>query len=155
MNESLDTTRIEASLSRAVRDVMAEMAFIDAEPRIHDPAEAGASWESRVAIDALKPISCRLELRSPASLIARIVDILFGDEAGADRNQGDSILEILNVMAGSFLADYYGPGAEIKLELPQYVYSSDGEEGEAIAVLDFDVEGLPLRATLSSIRYRY
>jgi hypothetical protein len=155
MNDSLDPARAEASLAKAVSSVMADMAFIDAELLPRGSGRPEGAGESRVAIDVLKPVSCRLELRSPAALVERIVEILFADGAGTSRNQGDSILEIMNVIAGSFLADYFGSGVEFKLELPQYVYSSDGAEGEQIAALDFDVEGIPLRATLSSIRYRY
>jgi len=66
------------------------------------------------ALDVLKPLSCRMEILLTRPLADRIVDILYGeadiefkdDKTKApplsNRNRDDSILEILNVLAGNF-----------------------------------------------------
>jgi hypothetical protein len=131
-----------------------------------------AQPEARAAIDALEPVSCSIELRMGDSLRRRISDILFsGQAAGGSANgdaSDDALLELLNVIAGSFLTDYFGPGGEIKLDLPRYLYFGDDAastgrevpEGQSsgsrvVAELDLDAEGEPLKAVLSSVRYRY
>ena len=36
---------------------------------------------------------------------------------------------MLNVAAGVFLTSYFGPGEDIKLELPQYLFFSEAPRG--------------------------
>lgn len=165
MMESFDPARASAALAESVQTVLADMAFLDAEPRPAGSATLGPE-ENRVAIDVLKPASFRLELRMHPEFAARAASIILCEEPAGDSASGearssgeargdDTVLEILNVIAGSFVTKYYGPGAEPRLELPHFKYIADGTEGQEICSLDFDVEGLPLRVILSSIRYRY
>jgi hypothetical protein len=152
MNDTLDPARAATILMETLSSTFADMAFIDVEPArargalILDPV--------RAAIDVLKPVSCRLEIECPASLKERIEATLF-QGLGEGGNEADSLLEMLNVAAGVFLTAYFGPGADIKLELPEYLYFSDGSEGEVLAEAAGDAEGVPLRAVLRSVRYRY
>lgn len=152
MNDTLDPARAAGILMEAFSSTFADMAFIDVEPAkdkgalILDPV--------RAAIDVLKPVSCRLEIECPASLKAKLEENLFQGQVGGG-GESDSLLEMLNVAAGVFLTAYFGPGADIKLELPEYLYFSDGSEGEVLAQAAGDAEGVPLRAVLRSVRYRY
>lgn len=159
MTESFDPARAAAALTESVQTVLADMVFLDAEPR---SAEGGPEFgDNRAAIDVLKPASFRLELRMTPDFAAKVAAIILCDEtagsepsAGASRGD-DTILEILNIIAGTFVTRYFGAGTVPRLELPQFKYFADGTEGREICSLDFDVEGLPLRVILSSIRYRY
>jgi hypothetical protein len=165
MSEAIDPAKAAAALMQALSSTFAEMAFIDVEPVA--PGRAGPDRFSakatsfvRAAIDVLRPVSCRIEIECQASLKERIEATLFQerrDEApGEDeKNREDSLLEILNVISGVFLTAYFGPGPDIKLELPQYLYFSDGSEGAILAEAAADAEGDPIRAVLRSIRYRY
>ena len=166
MTEPFDPSRAAPMLEAAVSRVFADMAFIDAE-RSPRPAQV-AQPEARAAIDALEPARCSIELRMGDSLRRRIADILFSGQAGSGEASDDALLELLNVIAGSFLTDYFGPGGEIKLDLPRYLYFGDeaalpgrdaqggpGGGSRVVAELDLDAEGEPLKAILSSIRYRY
>lgn len=170
MTEPFDPSRAAPMLGAAVSRVFADMAFIDAGPA---PRPRGMSQpEARAAIDALEPASCSIELRMGDSLRRRIADILFSGQAASGAGNGDAsddaLLELLNVIAGSFLTDYFGPGGEIKLDLPRYLYFGDeaasagrdaqggmGSGSRVVAELDLDAEGEPLKAILSSVRYRY
>jgi hypothetical protein len=156
MSETIDAARAAAILMEALQATFADMAFIDVEPIREGgpPPPPAAPAPLRVAIDVLKPVSCRLEIECPVSLKRRIEETLFQGE-GEGRNQEDSLLEILNVATGLFLTSYFGAGADIKLELPQYLFFSDGSEGEILAEAAGDAEGERLRAALRSIRYRY
>lgn len=155
MNEAFDQRRARALLAETISSVFADMAFIDLEASAPGRADASALSEVRAAIDVLKPISWRIELGCSRALKSRIEETLRlgGGEAGQDT--GDSILEMLNVAAGAFLTSYFGPGAAIKLELPQYLFIPEDEPGEALAEAVCDAEGEPIRALLRSVRYRY
>lgn len=176
MNErdGIAAGRVQVALSAAVGAVFADMAFLDAScvPATSGaPAdEAGAGGEGaaaceldvRAAIDILKPLSCSLELRMPRSLSDAIKDTLgAGDEAGSSDGPptDDAVLEMVNVLAGAFLSEYFGSGAPIKLELPQYLYEGLEDEaparGEPLAMLRCDAEGRPFEAYIHSVRYRY
>lgn len=151
MTESFDPARTSAALSETLQTVLAEMAFLDAEPRPSGSAPVHPE-ESRAAIDVLKPASFRLELHMHPDFAAKAASIILCD----DTPRGDdTVLEILNVIAGGFVTRYFGAGTVPRLELPHFKYFADGTEGQEICSLDFDVEGLPLRVILSSIRYRY
>lgn len=184
--DGIDAGRVKTALSAAVGTVFADMAFIDAtcspamtvgESGSPSPL-AGAEMEDldvRAAIDILKPLSCSLELRMPRTLSDTIKETLgAGDEAGTPDGPptDDAVLEMVNVLAGTFLSEYFGPGAPIKLELPQYLYEELGEglsggggaggsvpgtppAGEPLAMLHCDAEGRPFEAYIHSVRYRY
>jgi len=154
MNETIDPVRAAATLMKAISSTFADMAFLDVRPAREGAERERIELPVSAAIDVLRPVSCRLEIQCPGSLKRRIDAILFqGQEQGESGE--DSLLEILNVAAGVFLTSYFGPGADIKLELPQYLYFSDGSEGEILASAEADAEGEPLRAALRSVRYRY
>jgi hypothetical protein len=165
MSETIDAARAAAFLMETLSTTFADMAFIDVEPTRADmrapgapihggPGDSSARPPVRAAIDVLKPLSCRLEIECPAELKERIEETLFEGQ-GEGGSEEDSLLEMLNVAAGVFLTLYFGTGADIKLELPEYLYFTEGTEGEILAEASADAEGQPLRAVLRSIRYRY
>ncbi|HRW23835.1 MAG TPA: chemotaxis protein CheX [Spirochaetia bacterium] len=106
-------------------------------------------------MDILKPLSCRLELRMPRSLYAGIVELLGSGDADAADEPEDAVLEMVNVLAGSFISERFGPGADMKLELPCYLYGADQASGVPIAGVGCDAEGEPFSVLLTSVRYRY
>ena len=156
---TIDASRAAGILMDTLSSTFADMTFIDVEPARAGAAgtgelAAGSASPIRAAIDVLKPVSLRLEIECTSELKDRIEATLFDGEGGRSGEE-DSLLEILNVAAGVFLTSYFGAGADIKLELPQYLYFSDGPEGEILAEANGDAEGQILRAVLRSIRYRY
>lgn len=152
MSDAIDPARAAAVLIEAVASTFADMAFIDVEATAAGSVGGDIASPVRAAIDVLRPVSCRIEIECPASLKERIESTLFqGDGPGGE----DSLLEILNVAAGVFLSSYFGPGEDIKLELPQYLFLSDGAAGAVLAQTSADAEGEPIRVVLRSIRYRY
>lgn len=151
MMPTLDPARAASLLMETISSTFADMAFVDIEPE-RSPEPKGIADPVRAAIDVLRPISCRLELECPGSLKKRIEETLF---MGAGGGEEDALLEILNVTAGQFLSAYFGAGTDIKLELPHYLYFSDGSEGEVLAEAAGDAEGEAIRAALRTVRYRY
>lgn len=150
----------------------AEKPGISAPSTVRGTAEdkAGASTAEEgvhAALDVLKPLSCRMELLLTRPLADRIADILYGEaeiefneivDKAPPRSKGnrdDSILEILNVLAGNFLSNYFGPGTPFKLELPFFVFGEADVTGPVLSRVELDVEGFPAEVLLRSIRYRY
>lgn len=153
MSDNIDSEKAAGLLAESVSSVFADMAFIDVQTSGPAPVED----ERCVAIDILAPVSCRLELRITKRLRDKIVENLFGDPADSvqKKNGEDSILEMLNIITGTFLSAYFGTGTEIQLELPQYQYFGEQSTGSAVAKVFMTAEGESLNITLSSVRYRY
>lgn len=152
MNADIDAARAAALLTKAIVDVCADTAFIDVMPA-RTPIEEGAGFDG-AAIDVLRPLSFALELYFTPQFGAKVAGALYA-EGSTDAHARDSILEMLNIAAGTFLSDYCGAGADIKLELPRFLPGGPERSGDEACSLDFDAEGMPLRAVLRPIRYRY
>lgn len=156
MTYALETERAAKVLAQCVTDVFAQTAFIDVQGR-----DGGSPIEDArcAAINVLSPLSCSVRISFSQATLDRIADSLYGDEAkgkpGAKKNAEDSMLEILNIVSGSFLSSYFGAGTEFLLELPQYQYGDDASPGEQVTRLRMDAEGEPIEVSLNSVRYRY
>jgi len=160
MNDNFDAARANGILAECVTSVFADMAFIDVKESGADcPAPERQKDESvrRAAIDVLTPLSCRIELNINTALRDRIIETLFGDLAVSEQKKTaeDTLLEMLNITAGSFLSSYFGTGTDIQLELPRYLYQDELYQGQTISAISMDAEGEPLEIILSSVRYRY
>lgn len=176
----LDNERATRVLAETAPSVFADMAFMDAvvikaswapdaDGMADDAASAGpasgvadardaagAAPLVHIAIDMLKPLSCRLELEFPRVLADRINEFLYENPEDAAGSGGDdSTLELLNVIAGAFLSGYFGTGTAFKLELPFFIFGAAEVSGPAIARIEFDIQGVRAVLTLRSIRYRY
>ncbi len=156
MSENLDPDRAGTILAECVSSVFADMAFIDVE-RGTPKAAPGTGEERRAAIDVLSPLSCRIELTINEAIRDRVFDTLFGDASEEEQKKAaeDPLLEMLNIIAGSFLSGYFGSGVDIQLELPRYLYLGEVSPGQTVSAIALDAEGEPLKAAISSVRYRY
>lgn len=178
MNDAFEQDRAKNILSDSITSVFAEMAFIDVERKQETEADdqkknatsmepnaipmkgsAVPPFESerRAAIDVLSPLSCRIELKINTPLRDRILETLFGDIAEQEQRKSaeDPLLEMLNIIAGSFLSAYFGSGTNIQLELPRYLYLGEVSADQSVSSILMDAEGEPLEAFISSVRYRY
>jgi hypothetical protein len=165
MSELLEGTKAADLLAESISSAFADMAFIDVQKVSTDTTpdaviHAGTPVpdnERCVVIDVLMPLSCRIELKVDVALRDHIVETLFGDfpENEQKKMAEDSILEMLNVIAGSFISAYFGPDTTIQLELPRLLYIAESPVGQTVARVLMDAEGIPLTANLTSVRYRY
>ena len=162
MTDNFDAEHAERILAECVISVFADMAFIDVERSENNTKNASDTYNAnpdsaRAAIDVLAPLTCRIELKINTPLRDRITKTLFGDIAESEikKTAEDPLLEMLNIIAGTFLSGYFGSGTDIQLELPRYLYSDEQSSGQEIAAIRMDAEGEPVEAILSSIRYRY
>ena len=158
MSETIESGKASVLLADSVSSVFADMAFIDVQEVFEESAFPEDSSDERcVTIDVLAPLSCRIELRINQALRDKIVENLFGSDPDLiqKKNGEDSILEMLNIITGSFLSAYFGTGTDIQLELPQYQYFSEPSQGQVVSKVLMLAEDEPLSITLNSVRYRY
>ncbi len=156
---TLDPAKAAHVLSHSVSSVFAETAFIDVSEVTGSrdlPAHEQGELR-RSLIDVLTPLSCSIGMKISTVIRDRILDTLFTEcpEHERKKNAEDALLEILNIIAGTFLSAYFGPGTEIQLSLPRYLYLNEEEPGQEITRLFLDAEGEILEVSLHSIRYRY
>lgn len=165
MTEMLEGKRSADILAATVIGVFADMAFIDvrtisvdtnSDLLIH-PGTTVPDSEQCAVIDVLMPLSCRIELKVNVAIRNRIVETLFGDFPPAERKKmaEDSLLEMLNIISGSFLSSYFGADTTIQLELPRILYITESPVGQSVARIAMDAEGIPMSVILTSVRYRY
>lgn len=162
MKHILEPDRCKEILSECVSSVFADTAFIDVVPTENIEENAGIEnivFDHCAIIDVLMPVSCRIVLHIQKSLSKKIAETLF---AGLDESEGepqkkaeDSILEILNIIAGLFLSRYFGTGTDIQLELPQYLYEGNERHGQLVTNFRMDAEGERIDVALCSVRYPY
>ena len=176
MNDAFNSDRAEKILVDSITSVFADMAFIDVERKSEEGSLTGPTNSSppertflratsdpsfdnerHAAIYVLSPLSCRIELKINKPLRDRVIETLFGDSMDQEQKKAaeDPLLEMLNIIAGSFLSSYFGSGTNIQLELPRYLYFGEVSPGQSVSSILLDAEGEPLEAVISSVRYRY
>jgi hypothetical protein len=151
--QGIDEAKARRALEEAVVTTFADMFFVDAMPG----AGAGlpAAQETCASIDLLKPLSIQIQAFFSAPLKRRAIETLFVADGPPDSDKEDAVLEIVNVIAGHFLTNYFGQGVSFKIELPQFLDSGGEGDGEPLFTLGFDAEGSSFRVALRSVRYRY
>jgi CheY-specific phosphatase CheX len=157
MKDTFQREKAAQILQDCISSVLAEMAFMDALPSsLQEPLHENKETLN-ASIDILTPLSCNLEIATSRLLCERIIDILYFDteETVKHKLAEDTLLEILNIIAGQFLSAYFGQGAVIQLELPRLVYIQDDKSKDTAVQVLMDVEGEHFLASLSSVRYRY
>jgi hypothetical protein len=151
--QGIDEAKARRALEEAVVSTFADMFFVDAMPG----AGAGvpAALDTCAGIDLLKPLSIQIQACFSAPLKRRAIDTLFVGDLTPDSDKEDAVLEIVNVIAGHFLTNYFGQGVSFKIELPRFLDPGGEGEGAPLFTQDFDAEGSGFRVALRSVRYRY
>lgn len=153
--ETIEPEKAGRSLSAAVIQSMSEMVFLDV---LEQPVPNGSAYyENAFSIDILKPLSAKLVLYIPDLLKNRIIKNIYpGDDISITPNvEDDCLLEILNVLTGNFLTEYFGRKVTTKIELPEMYIGDMKNESEPIVSLSFDGEGVTFKVDLMSVRYHY
>lgn len=157
MKDTFQREKAAQILQECISSVLADMAFMDALPNTSPETPQDNKERLNASIDILTPLSCNLEISTSRLLCKRIVDILYFDTEETIKHKlaEDTLLELLNIIAGQFLSSYFGQGADIQLELPRLVYIQDDRNKETAVQVSMNVEEELFIATLSSVRYRY
>ena len=141
---------IKEALVESVRNTFADMLFLDV-------MESGAldlkNFSHIIRIRILDPENLELVLWLPLELKIEIAETIYGipwDEI-SDTEIDDSLLELLNVLAGNFLSVYAGPDKKYNISLPEILFDEDELERNDRDEIFFNVEGKPLKISFNRI----
>ncbi|MBN2509160.1 MAG: hypothetical protein JXB03_02745 [Spirochaetales bacterium] len=144
-----DAITVKDSLERAVSATFAEMAFIDVNPVDPQPVDS----RQITSIDIASPFRGRIIVRLPLEVKKNIVEYVHGvgwDTLNPDQID-DCLLELLNVVGGTFLFNLYGEGMSYKVLFPEMIFDESELTGGAPDVeIYFDAEG-----TVFSVSFTY
>lgn len=136
-------------LAESVVATFAEMAFVDiAEvPETAEPLE----YSHILAVDFIEPGAGSLALYLPYECKRQIVENIYGSDwkALSSTEIDDCLLEILNVLAGTFLNNYYGVERRISMSFPELLFDDHRIRNLANRKeFCFDAEGNQFRIAL-------
>ncbi len=141
---------VRRALVKATETTFADMAFIDATEVIDYPGESDTG--QLIHIDLTHPLDGWITLYLSTPLKQRVVENIFGlcwEEIGSGKID-DCLLELLNVLAGSFLKELGVSEEKHSISLPQLLFDDLEIEGHAeFAHYYFDAEGNPFHLSVS------
>jgi len=138
--------RIRSAIEHAVVSALSDMAFLDA-----IPCSAGEVPVSHLIWIAFSgPESGELVLHLPHSCKRQIVENIYGGdwEDLTASEIDDCLLEVLNVIAGTYVRERNGPHANYDISLPQLLFDETPLAGREFEDYYFDAEGVLIRASL-------
>jgi hypothetical protein len=133
---------VDAAVTGAVRDAFGEMAFIDVGDGEPGPVPEVAQVLSLTFSD---PRRGTLALLLPKACKKAIVENIYGvgwDSLTTDKID-DCLLELLNVLGGAFMRNYFGRETDFAISLPEMIFDESHLDvrGEG-RDLFFDAEGV-------------
>ncbi len=137
---------IEA-LSVSVINTFGEMLFLDA---VESKEIRLDNYSHIIRLVILEPEYLELVLWLPLEIKIEIAETIYGkswDEI-TDTEIDDSLLEILNVLAGNFLLECAGPDKKYNISLPEILFDSEELDNTGYSDVFFDVEGKPFKISV-------
>ena len=134
------TEIIVDSLNKAVIDTFGEMAFID----VLSVDEHQVESRQITSIDIASPFRGKIIVRLPFSIKKNIVEFIHGadwDTLKPDQID-DCLLELLNVMGGTFLFNIFGEETSYKVLFPEMIFDESELEKDSDSLdLYYEAEG--------------
>lgn len=133
---SSNESAVARAFTDAVVDTFAEMAFIDVISENHYEGEI--DYSGIMGLEFSRPGRGHLLFFMSKECKKRLVENIYGEDwiTLNDMEIDDCLLEILNVLAGDFLKNIYGPEAKISMSFPK-LYFDDKELPEEPGQLKF------------------
>ena len=154
MMEGMNREQASEAMKQAVIKTYSDMVFLDVAE--NPDMEIPAHFSYVLGIDILKPLSGTIVMYLSEDLKTRIVENIYYEPLKINQNdRDDCLLEILNVLAGSFLTIYFGKELNYKMKLPELFVDYLENGNDNFVLLNFNAEGLPFQVILKSVRYRY
>ncbi len=135
MNEKLQN-----SMNEAVLQTFGEMAFIDALPTGTELVE----HHQIMILEITKPERGTIFLLMTTDCKQQVVENIHGDswDSLPPGKIDDCLLELLNVLGGTFLSFYYGENTNYSLSFPQVMFDdSEMPDLKNYSILSYDAEG--------------
>lgn len=143
----MDSEKIKNSLDTAVIQSFGDMAFIDAVPSEPIEVEHGQI----MILELTKPVRGEIYLIMSKEGKQQAVENIHGDswDQLTPAQIDDCLLELLNVLGGNFLSDYYGENVSYSLSFPQVIFDeSELPDLNEFMRFTYDAEGTPFAVAI-------
>ena len=140
------------SVAPAVERTFSDMAFIDVTELTEHSAKIDSSHIIHIYFH--EPMEGEIALVLPSECKRMIVENIYGcDWRDLHATEiDDCLLEILNVLAGNFLDEYWGRDVKHDISLPELRFDENEiDAGSGFTDFYFDAEGVPFKV---SIRFK-
>ncbi len=141
--------KVEDSVVAAVERTLSDMAFLDV---VEVPDFSGKLRFGHILhISFTEPEEGEIALFLPSECKRRIVENVYGSDWSTlhDTEIDDCLLELLNVLAGNFLSDYYGEAVKHNVSLPELRFDDSGIfKGNKFTQFYFDAEEMPFKVSI-------
>ena len=134
----MDFDKIKTSLISAVTNTLSDMAFLDVAV-IKNNFEDQMN-ENILKINVLEPVYGKIYLNLSDKTKKLIISNIYGnDEKLTSNEEEDGILEVLNVITGNFMLEYFGKDQIYKIDFPTLLVNNY-KMNNNIKYLDFDID---------------
>lgn len=130
----------------AVRLTFEEMAFLDVGWGAPSSSESGPAEGPILYLEYSRPKAGALALFLPKEVKFQVGEAIYGEDWAvlSPLQLDDSLLELLNVLAGRLLTARFGPGTPYTMGLPTVLYDPPGElPGYSCREIRFHVDSQP------------
>lgn len=137
------------SAENSVINTFSEMVFIDVEQA--NEKENEVKYSSILYIPFFKPENGAIALFLPTKLKKIIAENIHGEDYKSLNKEetDDSLLELLNVIAGSFLCEYFGTAESHLFSFPRIFFdNSELDIYKSNTSFYFDAEGVLFKLTI-------
>ncbi len=132
--------KLQSNMNDAVLQTFGEMAFIDVLPTGNELVE----HHQIMILDITKPERGTIFLLMTTGCKQQVVENIHGDswDTLSPGKIDDCLLELLNVLGGTFLSYYYGENTPYSLSFPQVMFDdSEMPDLKDYSILSYDAEG--------------
>jgi len=134
----MDFDKIKTSLISAVTNTLSDMAFLDVAV-IKNNFEDQMN-ENILKINVLEPVYGKIYLNLSDKTKKLIISNIYGnDEKLTSNEEEDGILEVLNVITGNFMLEYFGKDQIYKIDFPTLLVNNY-KMNNNIKYIDFEID---------------
>ena len=134
----MDFEKLKTSLISAVTNTLSDMAFLDVSV-IEKNFEEEVN-ENILKINVLEPVYGKIYMNMPDKTKKLIISNIYGNEEKLTTSEEeDGILEVLNVITGNFMLDYFGKDQIYKIDFPTLLVNNY-KMNNNIKYIDFEID---------------
>lgn|GEM_PF-1919216 len=137
-----DIKKIKLAMTISTIKTFEEMAFLEVVQAKENHNEENTG--NKISIDIIEPQKMIVLLDIHDDLLKIIVENIYSNNIDNvnEKDINDCIEELLNVLTGSFLKEYYGHNIKYKMELPQIIVDTNElSNNKEIIKFFFNAEG--------------
>lgn len=138
---------LENALVAAVKKTFADMLFIDV---IESSETEIQEYSHIISLKILEPEYLEIVLWLPLLVKKEVAENIYGKPWGeiTDVEIDDCLLELLNILAGNFLIEYFGTNSKFSISLPEILFDKSELDNSDYRNIFFDAEEKPFMVSI-------